>query len=123
MVTNDWRIWLASMVFTLFLTIAFMVYIWWQERKGNKARKDDEGAKLYTDAEGYYLCVFLKGGGCDLHKASEVKQVVKSESGDYVNVMLQNGDVTHYEDANSYEFKHIIDLATYNLKTVIRMTE
>lgn len=123
MVTNDWRLWGVSMVFTLVVTFAFMVYIWWTERKREKARNDDDGAKPYTDAEGYYLCVFLKDGGCDLYKSSEVVQVVNSLHKEYINVVLRNASVHYENDVASYEFKHIFDLSLYNLKNVKRVTE
>lgn len=123
MVTNDWRIWLAAMIFTLVLLAFFFFYIWWNERETEKTRKNNDRAFSYRKEDGYYLCVFLKDGGCDLFVASRVKSVVNSLSKDYLNVVLDNGDITHYEDAVSYEFKHIIDLTTYNLKTVKRVTE
>lgn len=124
MVTNDWRIWLAAMIFTLVLLAFFFFYIWWNERETERTRKNNGRAFSYRKEDGYYLCVFLKDGGCNLHRALDVKQVISSESKDYFNVVLRDGDVTHYEeDAVSYEFKHIIDLAQYNLKTVKRVTE
>lgn len=124
MVTNDWRIWLASMIFYLVLLVFFCFYIWQKERETEKKRKDNSGVISRQKENGYYLCVFLKDGGCDLHRASDVKQVLISKEKDFVNVVLRDGDVVHYEeDAVSYEFKHIIDLAQYNLKTVKRVTE
>lgn len=88
-----------------------------------KKRKQFNKADAYTNVDGYYLCAFLEGGVCDLHRASDVKQVISSEKKDYVNVVLRDGDVIHYEDIVSYEFKHIIDLTMYNLKTVKRVME
>ena len=58
-----------------------------------------------------------------MHRASEVKQVVSSVNKDYINVIMVDGDVTHYEDVVSYEFKHVIELYLYNLNTVKRVTE
>lgn len=122
MVTNDWRIWLAGMAFFLVLLVFFCVCIWWNDKKMEKNRKQFDKADTYTKAEDYYLCVFLKDGGCDLHRASDVKQVVSSASKDYYNVVLRDDDVTHYEDVVSYEFMHIRDLTMYNLKTLKRIT-
>lgn len=121
-ITNDWRLWLASMLFAFVLTILFMIYIWWTDRKLKKGIKN--GREIdYQNCDGYFLCVFTKGGGCDLHRASEVKQVVSSLNKDYINVIMTDGDVTHYEDVVSYEFKHVLDLSLYNLNTVKRVTE
>lgn len=121
-ITNDWRLWLTSMLFTFVVTILFMVYIWRTERKPKKEIKNDREID-YQNCDGYFLCVFTKGGGCDLHRASEVKQVVSSLNKDYINVIMTDGDVTHYDDVISYEFKHVLDLSGYNLKTVKRVTE
>lgn len=101
----------------------FFFYIWWNEQETEKTRKNNGRAFSYRKEDGYYLCVFLKDGGCNLHRALDVKQVISSESKDYFNVVLRDGDVTHYEGAVSYEFKHILDLALYKLKTVKRVTE
>lgn len=121
-ITNDWRLWLASMLFTIVVTILFMIYIWWTDRKLKKGIKN--GREIdYQNCDGYFLCVFTKGGGCDLHRASEVKQVLSSLNKDYINVIMNDGDVTQYEDVISYEFKHVIDLSLYNLNTVKRVTE
>lgn len=121
-ITNDWRLWLASMLFTFVVTISFMAYIWWTDRKLKKGIKN--GREIdYQNSDGYFLCVFTKGGGCDLHRASEVKQVVSSLNKDYINVIMSDGDVTQYEDVVSYEFKHVLDLSLYNLNTVKRVTE
>ena len=116
-ITNDWRLWLASMLFTFVLTILFMAYIWRTERKPKKEIKNDREIDFHN-CYGYFLCVFTKGGGCDLHRASEVKQVVSSLNKEYINVITVDGDVTYYEDVVSYEFKHISDLALYGLNTV-----
>lgn len=121
-ITNDWRLWLVSVLFTFVVTILFMAYIWWTERKKKKEIKNDREID-YQNCDGYFLCVFLKGGGCDLHRASEVKQVVSSVNKDYINVIMVDGDVTYYENFVSYEFKHVLDLALYNLNTVKRVTE
>ena len=121
-ITNDWRLWLASMLFAFVLTILFMTYIWWTARKMKKEVKNDREID-YQNCDGYFLCVFTEGGGCDLHRASEVKQIVSSLNKDYINVIKTDGDVTHYEDAVSYEFKHVMDLSNYNLKTVKRVSE
>lgn len=121
-ITNDWRLWLASMLFAFVVTILFMTYIWWTDRKLKKGIKN--GREIdYQNCDGYFLCVFTKGGGCDLHRASEVKQVVSSLNKDYINVIMTDGDVTQYEDVVSYEFKHVLDLSLYNLNTVKRVTE
>ena len=121
-ITNDWRLWLASMLFAFVLTILFMIYIWWTDRKLKKGIK--KGREIdYQNCDGYFLCVFTKGGGCCLHRASEVKQVVSSLNKDYINVIMADGDVTQYEDVVSYEFKHVLDLSLYNLNTVKRVTE
>lgn len=121
-ITNDWRLWLASMLFTFVVTILFMIYIWWTDRKLKKGIKN--GREIdYQNCDGYFLCVFTKGGGCGLHRASEVKQVVSSLNKDYINVIMTDGDVTHYEDVVSYEFKHVLDLSLYNLNTVKRVAE
>ena len=121
-ITNDWKLWLASMLFTFVVTILFMAYILRTVRKTKKEIKDDREID-YQNCDGYFLCVFTKGGGCDLHRASEVKQVVSSVNKDYINVIMVDGDVTHYEDVVSYEYKHVSDLALYNLNTVKRETE
>ena len=121
-ITNDWRLWLASMLFMFVVTILFMAYILRTVRKTKKEIKDDREID-YQNCDGYFLCVFTKGGGCDLHRASEVKQVVSSVNKDYINVIMVDGDVTHYEDVVSYEYKHVSDLALYNLNTVKRETE
>ena len=121
-ITNDWRLWLASMLFTFVVTILFMAYIWWTERKLKKEIKNDREID-YQNCDEYFLCVFTKGGGCDLYRESEVKQVVSFLNNDDINVIMTDGDVTHYEDAVSYEFKHVLDLSGYNLKTVKRVTE
>lgn len=121
-ITNDWRLWLASMLFAFVLTTLFMAYIWWTERKPKKEIKNDREID-YQNCDGYFLCVFTKGGGCDLHRASEVKQVLSSVNKDYINVIMTDGEVTHYEDVVSYEFKHVLDLALYNLNTVKRVAE
>lgn len=89
----------------------------------NEERGENDREIDYQNCDGYFLCVFTKGGGCDLHRASEVKQVVSSLNKEYINVIKTDGDVTHYEDAVSYEFKHVMDLSNYNLKTVKRVTE
>lgn len=121
-ITNDWRLWLASMLFAFVLTILFMTYIWWTDRKLKKGIK--KGREIdYQNCDGYFLCVFTKGGGCDLHRVSEVKQVVSSLNKDTINVIMTDGDVTQYEDVVSYEFKHVLDLSLYNLYTVKRVTE
>ena len=99
-----------------------MAYIWWTERKLKKEIKNDREID-YQNCDEYFLCVFTKGGGCDLYRESEVKQVVSFLSNDDINVIMTDGDVTHYEDAVSYEFKHVLDLSGYNLKTVKRVTE
>lgn len=121
-ITNDWRLWLASMLFTFVVTILFMAYIWWTERKLKKEIKNDREID-YQNCDGYFLCVFTKGGGCDLHRASDVKQVVSSVNKDYINVIMTDGEVTHYEDVVSYEFKHVLDFSLYNLNTVKRVAE
>ena len=121
-ITNDWKLWLASMLFMFVVTILFMAYILRTVRKTKKEIKDDREI-YYQNCDGYFLCVFTKGGGCDLHRASEVKQVVSSVNKDYINVIMVDGDVTHYEDVVSYEFKHVIELSLYNLNTVKRVTE
>ena len=121
-ITNDWRLWLASMLFMFVVTILFMAYIWRTERKQKKEIKNDREID-YQNCDGYFLCVFTKGGGFDLHRASEVKQVVLSVNKDYINVIMDDGDVTHYEDFVSYEFKHISDVDLYNLNTAKRVTE
>ena len=121
-ITNDWRLWLASMFFTFVVTILFMAYIWRTERKLKKEIKNDRETD-YQNCDGYFLCVFTKGGGCDLHRASDVKQVVSSVNKDYINVIMTDGEVTHYEDVVSYEFKHVLDLSLYNLNTVKRVAE
>lgn len=121
-ITNDWRLWLASMLFTFVVTILFMAYIWWTERKLKKEIKNDREID-YQNCDGYFLCVFTKGGGCDLHRTSDVKQVVSSVNKDYINVIMTDGEVTHYEDVVSYEFKHVLDLSLYNLNTVKRVAE
>lgn len=121
-ITNDWRLWLASMLFAFVLTILFMACIWWTVRKLKKKCNDDRKTD-YQDSGGFFLCVFTIGGGCDLFKASEVKQVVSSQSKEYINVMMIDGDGAHYEDVVSYEFKHVLDLSGYNLKIVKRVTE
>ena len=121
-ITNDWKLWLASMLFTFVVTILFMAYILRTVRKTKKEIKDDREID-YQNCDGYFLCVFTKGGGCDLHRASDVKQVVSSVNKDYINVIMVDGDVTHYEDVVSYEFKHVIELSMYNLNTVKRVTE
>ena len=121
-ITNDWRLWLASMLFTFVVTILFMAYIWRTERKPKKEIKNDREID-YQNCDRYFLCVFTKGGGCDLHRASYVKQVVSAVNKDYINVIMVDGDVTHYDDVASYEFKHISDVALYNLNTVKRVTE
>lgn len=121
-ITNDWRLWLASMLFTFVVIILFMTYIWWTDRKLKKGIKN--GREIdYQNCDGYFLCVFTKGGGCDLHRASEVKQVVSSLNKDYIKVIMTDGDVTLYEDVVSYEFKHVLDLSLYKLNTVKRVTE
>ncbi len=121
-ITNDWRLWLTSMLFAFVLTILFMAYIWWTARELKKKCNDDRKTD-YQDSDGFFLCVFTKGGGCDLFKASDVKQVVSSQNKEYINVMMNDGDGAHYEDVVSYEFKHVLDLALYNLNTVKRVTE
>ena len=121
-ITNDWKLWLASMLFTFVVTILFMAYILRTVRKTKKEIKDDREID-YQNCDGYFLCVFTKGGGCDLHRASDVKQVVSSVNKDYINVIMVDGDVTPYEDVVSYEFKHVIELSMYNLNTVKRVTE
>ena len=121
-ITNDWKLWLASMLFTFVVTILFMAYIWWTERKLKKEIENDREID-YQNCDGYFLCVFTKGGGCDLHRASDVKQVVSSVNKYYINVIMVDGDVTPYEDVVSYEFKHVIELSMYNLNTVKRVTE
>ena len=121
-ITNDWKLWLASMLFTFVVTILFMAYIWRTERKLKKEIENDREID-YQNCDGYFLCVFTKGDGCDLHRASDVKQVVSSVNKDYINVIMVDGDVTPYEDVVSYEFKHVIELSMYNLNTVKRVTE
>ena len=121
-ITNDWRLWLASMLFTFVVTILFMAYIWWTERKLKTEIKNDREID-YQNCDGYFLSVFTKGGGCDLHRASDVKQVVSSVNKDYINVIMTDGEVTHYENVVSYEFKHVLDLSLYNLNTVKRVAE
>ena len=122
MITNDWWLWLASMFFTFVVAIVFAAYIWWTERKQKKEINDDRKI-LYQNCDGYFLCVFTKGGGCDLHRESEVKQVVSFLNNDDIKVIMTDGDVTYYEDAVSYEFKHVSDLSGYKLKIVKRVTE
>lgn len=121
-ITNDWRLWLASMLFTFVVTILFMAYILRTERKTKKEIKNDREID-YQNCDGYFLCVCTKGGGYDLHRFSYVKQVVSAENKDYINVIMVDGDVMHYDDVVSYEFKYISDLALYNLNTVKRVTE
>ena len=121
-ITNDWKLWFASMLFMFVVTILFMAYILRTVRKTKKEIKDDREID-YQNCDGYFLCVFTKGDGCDLHRASDVKQVVSSVNKDYINVIMVDGDVTHYEDVVSYECKHVLDLALYNLNTVKRETE
>ena len=121
-ITNDWKLWLASMLFTFVVTILFMAYIWRTERKLKKEIENDREID-YQNCDGYFLCVFTKGGGCDLHRASDVKQVVSSVNKYYINVIMVDGDVTPYEDVVSYEFKHVVELSMYNLNTVKRVTE
>lgn len=121
-ITNDWLLWLASMLFTFVVTILFMAYIWWTERKLKTEIKNDREID-YQNCDGYFLCVFTKSGGCDLHRASDVKQVVSSVNKDYINVIMTDGEVTHYENVVSYEFKHVLDLSLYNLNTVKRVAE
>ena len=121
-ITNDWKLWFASMLFMFVVTILFMAYIWRTERKLKKEIENDREID-YQNCDGYFLCVFTKGGGCDLHRASDVKQVVSSVNKDYINVIMVDGDVTPYEDVVSYEFKHVIELSMYNLNTVKRVTE
>jgi len=110
------------MLFTFVVTILFMAYIWWTERKLKTEIKNDREID-YQNCDGYFLCVFTKGGGCDLHRASDVKQVVSSVNKDYINVIMTDGEVTHYENVVSYEFKHVLDLSLYNLNTVKRVAE
>lgn len=121
-ITNDWRLWLVSILFTFVLTFLFLAYIWWTERKPKKEIKNDREID-YQNCAGYFLCVFTKGGGCDLHRASDVKQVISSVNKDYINVIMVDGDVTYYENVVSYEFKHVLDLSLYNLNTVKRVAE
>lgn len=120
-ITNDWRLWLVSILFTFVLTFLFLAYM--VDRAKTKERDKNDREIDYQNCAGYFLCVFTKGGGCDLHRASDVKQVISPVNKNYINVIMVDGDVTYYENVVSYEFKHVLDLSLYNLNTVKRVAE